>query len=403
MQDEENDSQAAPATRPEKPAGVDSDGNHTTPAQRVSADRATAPSASSSAPDPSANTPPKQARAKVTRPLPQTVDAPPKSAKSISFLALLLAVIALSATGYQYWLAGVADKEQALLQQIVTELAALEMNVAGLADIQTALKKDSAARADSLAAQFEQRTADLAAQITEQRRTAAQIGRAGILAEAQFLVRSASYRLEFERDVAAALNLLKIADELLRTAAVDDLSLYPLRSALANDISKLERTKVDDLQAVLLALQALQSEIPAMTAQSLVFNADAQEPDNTVSILDELTEKLSEFVRIREYDPSAIQRKALLDVDREYFWQINLRILIAQAQLALLSNKPAEFASSLETLRHVVRNEIGPDAPNYVALQTVLESLLALSPWPEQLPEITESLQAFANATEMLR
>ena len=48
-------------------------------------------------------------------------------------------------------------------------------------------------------------------------------------------------------------------------------------------------------------------------------------------------------------------------------------------------------------------NEIGPDAPNYVALQTVLESLLALSPWPEQLPEITESLQAFANATEMLR
>ena len=170
------------------------------------------------------------------------------------------------------------------------------------------------------------------------------------MAEIRYLLRLANQRLIMAGDTPSAEALLRSADNTLRE--LDDADLHALRAAVAADLAAVRAIPKLDIQGLYLRVEALMREADALVLFELPERAVATEPPSAEDWQGRLAQgyaaavaKLSEYIVVSRRD---VPVEALMDPQYEGLVRQNLRMLLEQAQAAMLSGNALLYRKSLE-------------------------------------------------------
>ncbi len=217
-----------------------------------------------------------------------------------------------------------------------------------------------------------------------------------LLAEAAYLTRLANQRLQTERSTKNPLALLQNVDVILKQ--LDDTELLPVRRAVAADITALQLAGEVDSTGLYLELGALVDSVAKLPVlQSATESALEPKPPETMTdqqprlegLLEDFMTALSQLIRVSQRSQPV---EPLLQANEEAIVRQNLRLMLEQAQSAVMREEQAVYSQSLEKAQRWLARyfQLNPSA-------TVIQARLAhLSDRNivQQLPNISASLQA---------
>lgn len=355
--------------------------------------------------------------------VPPKFSHPRRSCWAVSFtLSLLIMLLALG--GASYWFGWPwAQQQWQRLDAIENQLATLSAeskrplsNVPALAQsavdssvrsaiglLETDWRRDLASwqagqvaeRAES-ARQISERMARVESQMD---RLLAVDRRAWLGQEAMFLTRLAGQRLLVARDVEAAMSLLTQADDLLRDTG--EPRFEASRLALAKDRAALAAVPIIDQVGLYGRLSALIDQMNALQVASdiepqpsaKVAEVDDKEWGNMASRWQAALAALSDHLVIRQRSDNIAQ---LMTPEWAALARQNGRMLLEQAQIAMLSANQPLFERSLDRARNFVgffsqqdsdrvnsildeigaleQEAISPDLPDLIGSRSLLEA-----------------------------
>jgi uroporphyrin-3 C-methyltransferase len=216
-----------------------------------------------------------------------------------------------------------------------------------------------------------------------------------LLAEALYLIRLANQRLQTERSTKNPLALMENVDAILRQ--IEDPMLLPVRRALASDIGDLRLTGEIDSVGLFLELTTLADNIDQLTALNMVGESKVtetieltiEEPSTTKEIVADVVQQLSQLVRVTHRQQPI--EPLLLNSEVRVIKQ-NLRLMLEQAQSAVMAEEPEVYRVSLDKAERWVTQHFQLDDDAQVILQR-LTSLKGRD-IVQQLPQIGGSLAA---------
>ncbi|MBZ0332376.1 uroporphyrinogen-III C-methyltransferase [Halomonas sp. ANAO-440] len=219
-------------------------------------------------------------------------------------------------------------------------------------------------------------------------------------AEAAYLLRLANQRLQLERDVEGAAALLRTADDRLNEA--DNPALLSIRRAIASELSVLESVPQVDRTGLYMALNAQQErlaelplsreleEIPARSGMQEAPAGGWQEQ------LSRFGQELKDLVVIRHHDEAL---ETLVTPEQESYLRQSARLILEQAQLALLQEEQALYEASIDKALALLDAYYDTERSEVQAVIERLETLKGETIRPE-LPDISGSQQALAQFIE---
>lgn len=200
--------------------------------------------------------------------------------------------------------------------------------------------------------------------------------------EAQELLNLAAQRLWVSRSPAGVLPLLTRSDQLLAERA--DPGLSPVRAALATEITALKLVDPPDIEGIYLRLGAVQDTLatlrPVPRPEPAGSGPAAPDPgDSAAGFRQRLLANAAaawrrfsaDHLRVRTLDQPA---PGLLSAAEEERLRQYLRLLLSQAQLALLDRQPQIYRAALEQTVQVLTAQFGAD-PRSAVLSTELAEL----------------------------
>jgi len=328
-----------------------------------------------------------------------------KSGGAIGWLALLIALVALAGVAYGLWMLQQAKDSKSVEQNRLSEsqsqlVDSFKTSTRVLSD----QVKGFISKADSQQARIDELNAQLQA-------TNRQIGevtqvsrRSWMLAEAEYLLRLANQRLLMERQTASALALLSSTDEILISVA--EPGLFEVREALARETAALRAIAHLDVEGVFVKLAALSEQVETLAL--LTPNGGEQEEvvkpmldEEQQSVFDAALDRFGNMVSIRHRD---VPLDPLLTPEQHYYVQQNLRLMLEQAQLALLQRNAGVYSRSLDkaanwvelyfqlnesaqalraTLRELQPVDVDPELPNISASLALLKAYIS-APLPSE-------------------
>jgi len=216
-------------------------------------------------------------------------------------------------------------------------------------------------------------------------------------AEVQYLLRLANQRVIMARDTQSALALLGSADSILQQ--LDDVSMHEVRAAIAAEQAALRAVPRVDVEGIYLRLSALIEQADRLVIfqmpeqEDQVAESGAVEDDWQVRLergYEQAARKLSDYIVIRRRD---VPMQALMDPQWEGLVRQNLRMLLEQAQVALLSGNQTLYVESLQRSQHWVAQFFDTDE---TAARAMSRELAQLESRTVQvvMPDLTRSLQA---------
>jgi uroporphyrin-III C-methyltransferase len=173
------------------------------------------------------------------------------------------------------------------------------------------------------------------------------------LAEISYLLRMADYRVLMEKDNLNGLALAMSADEIL--ASLDQTGLQQIRKILAEEIAVMKMAGRVDREGLYMQISALANQIEAIPfVQPLgeVMGPEANESEVEQQTFKEKTKrffysvlrKMSSYVRVRDHGQSV---NAILPPTEQIYLRQNLRLMMEQAQAALLRGEGQIYKDSL--------------------------------------------------------
>ena len=341
------------------------------------------------------------------KPVPK--NSKPSKSGSSSFVAWLALLCVLATVAAGYWGAKELLIKEAGVNARLAQLEALAVaEDTSLFDLgqqwEARLTAQNAAVREAASRQTEQLQA-IEGRLTAQRAELARFGATDrqdwLLAEAQYLLRLANQRLIMADDLVAAKALLLSADSIL--AEMEDVALHDVRAAVAADLAAVRAVPKRDIQGMYLVLAALIEQAGKLVIFQLpeqVSSAADQPAENWQGRLKQGYEsallKLSDYIIIRRRD---VPIEALMDPQWEGLVRQNLRMLLEQAQVALLSGNQTLFRESLARANHWVAEFFDADEAAARALSqeilTLQERNIAV-----EMPDISRSLAAVDVALE---
>ncbi len=330
--------------------------------------------------------------------------APRRSSSAIAWLALLLVVGLCAAAA---WSVREAQRREGVLVSRLAALESTENSQQGeLATLDQRLQREmktGLARVETLAAGQAAQLERLEASLVIQREDIARFGATDrkdwLLAEAEYLLRLANQRLIMAGDVAAAVALLRSADSIL--LELEDVSLHGARAAVAADLAALRAVPKVDVEGLYLRLSALLEQVERLAIFQLPDAAAALEvvpAEDWQGRLQqgyaEALRKLSDYIVIRRRD---VPYEALMDPQWERLLRQNMRMLLEQAQVALLSGNQLLFRESLQRAGHWVGQFFEVDESGSRALASDI-STLAETTIAVDIPDVAWSLRELDEA-----
>ena len=230
------------------------------------------------------------------------------------------------------------------------------------------------------------------------------------LAEVEYLLRLANQRILISKDAQTALNLLQAADQIV--LELGNPQLFTLREAIANDSAAIAMVGELDLDGVFLKLAAqarqidklLLLRVPEFTSQPAppIHNlAGASELAAPVSLTESWLARLQEIAQSTWAELKSLvviqQRgsdiKPLLPPEQQYYLRNNLRLLINQAQLALLDGRAIPYRESLTEAVSLLENYFPLEQAANQQMVSELAALAAVTVTADY-PDVSDSLLA---------
>ena len=341
---------------------------------------------------------------------PKTEPASRGGSSAVAWFALLL-VLAL--VGAAAWSVMEAQRREAQVLNRVTELEGmasqkdtrLDSSIQALEGRwQSQLDSGISALQGESSSQA-QTVESLSAQLVDVRAELARFGandrESWLLAEAEYLLRLANQRLIMAGDAASAQALLSSADNILRE--LDDAGLHEVRGAVAADLAAVRAVPQVDVEGIYLRLSALVEQ----AGKLVIFQLPEQESQPRADALDnwqgrlqqgyqDALVKLSDYIIIRRRD---VPMQALMDPQWEGLVRQNLRMLLEQAQVALLSGNESLYKESLQRAQHWVAEFFESDEAAARAMAREITQLTDLNV-AATMPDVSRSLRALDEAVE---
>ena len=322
---------------------------------------------------------------------------PPRSGRGgrlLALFAVLLALTALGGVGYLYYLTvyqdplvGIDGRFAALRSEQQTALRGQRQALdQALDQAIAALQRDAQAQRE---ARLESEEA-LARSINDGMRLSPPSSREWKVAEVEYLLRIANHRLLMERDAVAAAKLLAAADEVL--AGLDDYSLYPVRAQLAAERLALGNVEEIDMQGAFLRFEAIKAtlnQLPLQLPEYLAERRARVEPDAQRSFGQVLLDRLGSFVEFRRYPEGGV--RPLLSPDQAAYLEMNLRLMLERAQLAVLRRDAVLYEHSVAAALAWLDDYLDNESAAVIEVRAELQSLQALR-LDRELPDISGSL-----------
>jgi uroporphyrin-3 C-methyltransferase len=353
--------------------------------------------------NPAAEPPPKAAD-------PVKTGSASRGSSPIAWLALLLIIAMALAAG---WFYQQTQQKETVLERRLAQLESVEdtqqksftsLEQRLQASLQASLKgqlEPLQNRASGQDTQLERLEATLVLQRDEIARFGATDRQDWLLAEAEYLLRLANQRLIMAGDVVAATALLTSADSIL--LELEDVGLHSARAAVAADLAALRAVPRVDVEGMYLQLAALIGQVEQLAIFELpdtITVAEVAPADDWQARLqrgyEEALRKLSDYIVIRRRD---VPYEALMEPAWEGLVRQNLRMLLEQAQVALLSGNQVLFRESLGRAGHWVQQFFEVDESGAKALAEDLARLQDKTVAVE-LPDISNSLHELDRSLE---
>ena len=177
------------------------------------------------------------------------------------------------------------------------------------------------------------------------------------LAEVAHLLRVANERLSILNDIDSAKAMLIKVDKILLDLNRTELDYA--RQSLSRDLTSLRTQKNTDIHGLLGRISALIAlidsfEIPALSAPSsgsVTHQESGSKKNNTGFSLESELDRLSEFITIKKSDKNY---EKLFDPQFEVLVRKNIRTLLQQAQIAVLTRDSILFKTVLEQASFLV-------------------------------------------------
>ena len=324
----------------------------------------------------------------------------------IGWLALLLVLALAGAAGWA--LQQALDRESQLQQRIYELESQAGSEKSELESVRSALQRDLERGLDEVSgesARQDQLLDTLQAQLNDQQARlnsfSANDHDSWLRAEAQYLLRLANQRLIMAQDVVSAQALLDSADAIIKE--LDDAGLYDVRAAIAAEQAALRAVPKIDVEGIYLRLSALIEQADRLVIFQLPEQEEQPEPeyadDWQVRLergYEEATRKLSDYIVIRRRD---VPMHALMDPQWEGLVRQNLRMLLEQAQVALLSGNQTLYEESLERSQHWVSLFFESDEAAARAMASEIDQLSSLTV-ETSMPDLSRSLRALDEAMQ---
>jgi uroporphyrin-3 C-methyltransferase len=235
-----------------------------------------------------------------------------------------------------------------------------------------------------------------------------------MLAEAEYLLRLANQRLQLEQDSRGALAMLEAADAVL----VETGNPYynPVRADIAAEILALASVPATDVTGAIKRLQALQDALSKFdwvpTQRFVAAEASAETVGSALSadgeaalaeptpwyqhLYQEMLEGVGKVIRIRQHD---MPLDAPVSPDQLYYLQQNSRLMLEQAQVALLRQEQALYQRSLARVQDWLNQYLVNDSAESKAVR---QSLAQLASWDVApvAPDISGSLMRLQRLLE---
>jgi uroporphyrin-3 C-methyltransferase len=322
-------------------------------------------------------------------------------------LALLLSVVALGSGAYLVWEGWQLKQQNGQLQnqisqQVETALANGRAEAAQTVASVSQQLGQLQARADADKANIDELQDRLTRSIQQVTATAEVSRKDWLLAEVEYLLRLANQRVLMEQTASGALNLLKSADESLRET--DDVTLYDVRKALAEDIAALEAVPTLDTEGVFLKLAALNRQVdelrvtpitdkrklPSLLQEITPESVEQSWSEGLKASWNKAMDKFETLVVIQHHDEPV---KPLMSPEQTFFLQQNLHLMLEQAQMALLQRKQQAYDASLAKAHDWIGSHFDAKSATTQAMLRGLEELQGINVAPE-LPDISGSLNS---------
>ncbi|MCG6656546.1 hypothetical protein HOP52_01990 [Halomonas campisalis] len=219
-------------------------------------------------------------------------------------------------------------------------------------------------------------------------------------AEAAYLLRLANQRLQLERDVEGAAALLRTADA--RLSEAENPALLSIRRAIASELAILESVPQVDRTGLYLALNAQQERLAALPLSRELEEIPARSGIEEVPAggwqqqLSRFGQELRDLVVIRHHDEAL---EGLISPEQESYLRQSARLVLEQAQLALLKEEQDLYEASLDKALTLIHGYYDTERDEVQSVIARLESLKAETIRPE-LPDISGSQQALATFIE---
>lgn len=219
-----------------------------------------------------------------------------------------------------------------------------------------------------------------------------------LLAEAEYLLRLASQRILTERQTANAVALMSSADAILR--GLNDTELFPVRKALADDITQARMAEAVDREGLYLRIGALVAAVDRLhsllpdpqTAASADTDAAPEPARWHRRLLVNARQAVARLVGLVRIERRDLPLQPMLTLEQEQALRDNLRVVLEQARLALLREEPAIYQASLARAEYWVAGNFEQDQVAQIFRADLAE--LRQQPVVSELPSLTGSLRA---------
>ncbi len=311
--------------------------------------------------------------------------------KFLLALILIIAVTAIGWLGWVEWQQRLADAED-----FNTRLANLDKSYIAIEHQSQLAEKRASQRSD----QMLQVLTKIQLRLNNQGKRLAELGSTTrsdwLLAEASYLARLANQRLQTERSTKSPLALLQNVDVILKQ--LDDPELLPVRRVVAADITALQLAGEVDSAGLYLELSALAEAVVKLSVLKSVTET-MPEPKQTENAIDEQPKlrgmvtgfitSVSQLIRVSQRSQPI---EPLLQVHEEAIVRQNLRLMLEQAQSAVMREEQAIYSQSLEKAQRWLAQyfQLNPSATHIQQRLVVLSDIEVV----QQLPNISDSLQA---------
>lgn len=228
-----------------------------------------------------------------------------------------------------------------------------------------------------------------------------------MLAEAEYLIRQASYKLHYTDNAKTIVGLLQAADR--QVLAMNDSSLQNLRQAISNDINAVRASGALDIEGVAIKLQSLKplvEELELATVQlrdsdeaeaatDKTDDASEEETSGWQRFKDSFSSALSQYYTVHRYDESM---KPFISPQHDALLRQNILLNLQTAQLAAIQHNDAIYQNALSEVEDWVGQYFKSEPATTTAFMQQLDELLQMNV-ALNLPQQLESLRAIERIT----